>query len=152
MQMVDNFKKSLKFTLKWEGGYINDPSDPGGETKWGISKKAYPDLDIASLSADQAAAIYAKDYWDKCGCDNLAYPLCTVVFDAAVNTGVSRAMGWLRKADGLSTGNASYAILEQRREYYIDLCNKNTNLIRFAKGWWARNGDLRKLVDIALTT
>jgi len=146
--MIDNFRKSLKFTLKWEGGYVSDPHDPGGETKWGISKGAYPDLDIENLTAEKASEIYAKDYWDKCGCDNIPYPLCTAVFDSAVNCGPSKAIEWLQSVKDLDPINASYAVIERRREYNIDCCNKNTNLIRYAKGWWARLGDLKKLVAI----
>jgi len=148
MQMADNFRKSLKFTLKWEGVYTNDPHDPGGETKWGISKKEYPDLDIKNLTPELAADLYSKDYWDECGCDNLQYPLCTVVFDTAVNTGVGNAINWLREVQGLDTINASYGIIEKRREYYIDCCNKNTNLIRYIRGWVSRLSDLKKLVAI----
>src|ERR1700687_938428 len=95
---INNFRVSLQFTLKWEGGYVNSPSDPGGETKWGISKRAYPNLDIANLTADQASCIYTQDDWLKAGCDNLPLPYCTVVFDSAVNDGVSTATGWLRQA------------------------------------------------------
>src|ERR1700730_15046728 len=93
---LNNFRVSLQFTLKWEGGYVNDPADPGGETKWGISKRAYPNLDIANLTPDQASDIYARDYCLAAGCDPLPLPYCTVVFDSAVNHGVSTATGWLR--------------------------------------------------------
>ncbi|MHB8603485.1 MAG: glycosyl hydrolase 108 family protein [Nitrosotalea sp.] len=136
--------------LKWEvgnkpnGGYTNDPTDPGGETKYGISKRAHPSLDIAQLSAQDAADIYAKEYWDVLGCDNLDYPYNLVLFDSGVNCGVPRAAGWLRQA----TDALSYISL--RRDYYITIINKNTSLMKYAKGWWNRLADLKKLVQIAL--
>jgi len=49
--------------LKREGGYVDDPTDRGGETKYGISKRSYPQLDIKNLTLEQALEIYRKDYW-----------------------------------------------------------------------------------------
>jgi hypothetical protein len=65
-------------------------------TKYGISQRAYPDLDIRSLSPAQARELYHRDYWPKAG-DGLPWPLCAVAFDAGVNQGVSIARAWLRK-------------------------------------------------------
>lgn len=69
-----------------EGGYVNDPADPGGETKFGISKRAYPNLDIAALTLDQAKAIYLRDYWQPAGCEVVPDLLKFDLFDTAVNT------------------------------------------------------------------
>ena len=63
------WKTAINHTLELEGGYVNDPNDSGGQTKYGISKKAYPDLDIPNLTIAQAMEIYRKDYWDRCKCD-----------------------------------------------------------------------------------
>ena len=60
---MSNFDRAFRFLIGEEGGYVNDPADPGGETKFGISKRAYPQLDIKSLTLDQAKAIYRRDYW-----------------------------------------------------------------------------------------
>ena len=92
------FLKALAFSLKWEvgdfknGGYTNNPQDPGGETKWGISKRSYPDLDIANLTLDQAREIYFNDYWQAQGnqesyCSEMPWPLSLVHFDCTVNVG-----------------------------------------------------------------
>lgn len=75
-----------------EGGYVNDPKDSGGETKYGISKKAYPYVDIPNLTIEQAKQIYKKDYWDRCKCDYLPDALSVAVFDFAVNSGINRAI------------------------------------------------------------
>jgi len=57
-----NFNQALKKTLVFEGGYVNDPDDPGGETNFGISKRAYPDLDIPNITDRQVRNIYWRDY------------------------------------------------------------------------------------------
>jgi lysozyme family protein len=118
MQNLNNFKRSLEFTLKWEGVYVNDPKDPGGETKWGISKRAHPSEDIRNLTPERAAQIYADDYWDKCGLDERDFPLCAVVFDTAVNQGVGRAQGFLKQ----TTDPMQYCNL--RIDYYLGLVKK----------------------------
>ena len=74
--MMSDFHTAMKFILSpdVEGEYSNDPNDPGGETKWGISKRAYPDLDIRNLTKADALAIYFRDYWTACDCDNIPFP------------------------------------------------------------------------------
>lgn len=92
------FRDAVEIILKHEGGYVNDPNDPGGETKYGISKRAYPDVDIKNLTLDQAKQIYLTDYWNRCQCDNLPAMVRMHVFDAAVNSGVVQAAKWLQRA------------------------------------------------------
>lgn len=69
-----------------EGGYVNNPADPGGETKYGISRRAYPGEDIKNLTLDRAKEIYRRDYWGPAGCDALPDLLKFEMFDLAVNT------------------------------------------------------------------
>ena len=57
-QMNLNFEDAFDRLISHEGGYVNDPLDPGGETKFGISKRSYPTLDIAALTREDARAIY----------------------------------------------------------------------------------------------
>ena len=95
-----DFDKALRFVLKFEGGYVNDPRDPGGETNFGISKRAYPDLDIASLTRQAAGQIYFKDYWQASGADKLAWPLNVIHFDTSVNCGIARANNFLAGCAG----------------------------------------------------
>lgn len=138
----NELKKALTFVLKWEGEYSNDPNDPGGETKWGISKRSYPEEDIVNLTRDRALEIYANDYWLAAGCDLIPFPYNVAVFDTAVHCGVARAIRWFKEVKNVDV------FLDKRKEYYIDLVNKNDNLVRFARGWWARLADLRKYVEI----
>lgn len=94
------FMKAVQRVLREEGGYSNDPRDPGGETQYGISKRAYPVLDIARLTVEDAIAIYHRDYWLAASCDKLPADVAPAVFDAAVNQGVSRAIQMLQAATG----------------------------------------------------
>jgi lysozyme family protein len=95
---VSNFDIAVVHILKNEGGYVNDPHDPGGETNFGISKRVYPNLNIASLTADDAKAIYRRDYWDRIRGDDLPKHLALPVFDMAVNAGVGSAIKALQRS------------------------------------------------------
>lgn len=140
---ANKLKQSLQFVLKWEGGYVNDPKDPGGETKYGISKRAHPNEDIANLTPERALVIYQTEYWDPIGGDNLPLPACVVAFDTAVNCGVSRAQAWLR-----ITKEDWKALINIRRQYYLDLVNKKPTLKVFLKGWLNRLNDLQKYCEL----
>ena len=84
-----NFDSAVKKTLVNEGGYVNDPDDAGGETKYGISKRSYPSVDIKNLTTDEAKAIYKRDYWDKIKGDLITDDFVAYeIFDTAVNMGV----------------------------------------------------------------
>lgn len=94
------FDYAFEKVIGHEGGYIFDPRDPGGETKFGISKRAYPNEDIKNLTLARAKQIYKSDYWNKCRCDDLPFEVRFDVFDAAVNSGVRQASIWLQRAVG----------------------------------------------------
>lgn len=94
--------QAIAFVLEEEGGYVNDPNDPGGETNFGISKRAYPDLPIALLTKADALAIYERDYWYPAGCHQLPGPLALCVLDMAVNMGMERAVRTLQGALGVA--------------------------------------------------
>ena len=143
IRRINDLKEALKFTLKWEGSqYTNDPNDPGGETKWGISKAAYPDEDIENLTRERALQIYQNDYWKPLGCDDLPYPYNVAVFDTAVNCGVNRARDWLAKSANMEE------FMEYRHQHYITIINKNPKLMKYARGWWNRQSDLQKYLAI----
>lgn len=95
------FDRALAFVLRWEGGEggaTSLPGDPGGLTRWGISQRAYPGLDIAALTREEAAAIYRRDYWEPARCERFPPPLALALFDAAVMHGVPRAAELLQRA------------------------------------------------------
>lgn len=100
------FDDAFDMVIRHEGGYVWDENDPGGETKFGISKRSYPDEDIAGLTLMRARELYRRDYWDKIQGDQLPAWISVHVFDAAVNSGVSRAAKWLQSAVGTTTDGA----------------------------------------------
>jgi lysozyme family protein len=102
-----DFDQAFAKLIDHEGGYVNDRRDPGGETKYGISKAAYPGEDIAGMTLERAKAIYLRDYWGPAGCDALPDAAKLQVFDMAVNSGVKPAI----KAVQLAVGAAADGVL-----------------------------------------
>lgn len=95
-----NFDRAFELLVGNEGGYVNDPLDPGGETKYGIAKRWHPTLDIRNLTLEQAKEIYRSEFWDVLGgCpDRLKFQ----VFDFAVNSGIGTAIRKLQRAIGVA--------------------------------------------------
>jgi len=143
---MNTFNQALTFSLKWEGGdkYTNDPIDPGGETKFGISKRAYPDIDIKSLTRTEASVLYKRDYWDKANCESMEPKLGIAVFDSAVNCGVGRVRSWLAEKEEPDVR----WFIQRRIQYYMELVKRKPALNKFIKGWLNRVNDLSKYVDI----
>ena len=135
------FDKAYAFTKKWEGGYVFDPDDPGGETKFGISKRAYPNEDITNLTEDRAKELYKRDYWDVLNCDSRDVGLGMAIFDTAVNCGVARVAIWLTDAKDAET------LLSHRRTHYESIVKKNPKLKKFMKGWMNRWNDLHNTIS-----
>ena len=63
-QEISKFDEIIEVVLEHEGGYVNDPKDPGGETNFGIAKRSHPDVDIKNLTKESAKEIYKEVYWD----------------------------------------------------------------------------------------
>lgn len=149
--MTSPFERALEFVFKMEGGYSNDTNDPGGETKFGISKRAYPDLDIANLTREKAAELYRTDYFDACKCGQLPAPLAMLVFDAAVNQGTDAAIRMLQDALGVKVDGVigpvtlAAAMHSNLKESVPSLVAArsmryalNVNLKLYGKGWFRR--------------
>lgn len=140
-------------TISLEGGYVNDPTDAGGETKYGISKRSYPTIDIENLTREQAIEIYKKDFWNKSNLDLLSNEkVASKVFDIGVNMGQSTPIRFLQqiagvKEDGILGKDTAFAINTRPSEYIIDeLCRrqllryadiiiKKPEQVKFLKGW-----------------
>ncbi len=144
--------------LAREGGLVDNPRDPGSLTKYGISKRAYPHLDIRNLTIDEARAIYRRDYWNPIHGNQLPKGLDLLVFDCAVNQGVKTAIHLLQEAtrvtmDGI-IGEKTLAAARNKmpgvmQEYCVLRAwryeiNKNEDV--FGKGWYRR---LFGLYDLA---
>lgn len=97
--MDERFKAAVEKTLAFEGGLSNDPGDPGGLTRYGISSRSHPDVDVRNLTREGAEAIYFKEYWDRYGYGLILNDaLAGKIFDLAVNIGPSRAHKLLQTA------------------------------------------------------
>lgn len=122
--MRKNYDKGFDFVIKWERYISNIPGDRGGLTIWGVASAFWPNEVSAmqKMSKEESLAyvkrdFYIKNFWLPCGCDELHYPLDIVVFDTAVNCGVSRALKFL--ADTRARRNwINYLML--RTKFYID--------------------------------
>lgn len=147
-----SFDLAVNLILDHEGVYVNDPKDPGGETNFGISKRAYPNEDIRNLTRQRAKDIYRRDYWNKVRGDYLPFPVAVILFDMAVNMGVKRSIQMLQraasvKADGvlgpmtqhaisnLSSAYLCESLTTQRLQYYAAL----PTFTRFGNGWMRRS-------------
>jgi lysozyme family protein len=105
--MSDKFYAVIPRVFPYEGGYLSAADaamqgDPGGETHWGISKRAYPNLDIKNLRREEAIEIYRRDYWAMVHGDELPDAVAYAMLDAAINSGWMRSVMWLQKAAGVA--------------------------------------------------
>ena len=96
-----NFDEAGEVILDYEGSYTWDANDPGGETKYGITKRDYPHLDIKELSICEAKKIYKKDYWGRIRGDEIPPKLRLMVFDCCVNQGSGRATKIMQRVLGV---------------------------------------------------
>lgn len=95
---MTTFDQAFERLIGHEGGYVNHPSDPGGETNFGISKRSYPGEDIRGMTLARAKEIYRRDFWGPAGCDAVPDGVRFDLFDMAVNSGVRQAVKTLQRA------------------------------------------------------
>ena len=164
--MKDRFDSAFKRLMIFEGGHVIDERDPGGETKYGISKRSYPDINIKSLTKQQAKEIYRKDWWEKYKYDKMAtmcdgdYSEVAIrIFILSVNIGPKSAHKCLQRAlvscgeeldiDGIIGGHTKQLLLSNghriifpfRSEaagFYRSLVAGRPELKPFLKGWLDR--------------
>ena len=118
----ENWQKCLETILHHEGGYVNHPKDPGGETNLGVTKRVYEDWggtkDMKDLTVEDVSPIYKKNYWDRVRGDDLPAGLDLCVFDFGVNAGTGRAAKYLQKMIGTTPdGGIGPATLQKLKEY-----------------------------------
>jgi len=97
-----DFDRAFDRLLGHEGGYANDPNDPGGETHWGISQRSYPSVDIKHLTREGAKEIYRRDFWERLHADRMTDGVAFQVLDFAVNSGIETATRYLQRAVGVA--------------------------------------------------
>lgn len=154
-------------TQKRKTGYVNDPDDAGGETKFGIAKNANPSVNIKTLTLHDAKQIYRKKYWSNVSLDKLPSPLNLVTFDAVINCGASRGIKFLQRAIGVKqTGLLDRATLtsikrlevnqlddvaircvDERDAFYDRLIAKKPTNAKYRRGWFRRTQVLRTYID-----
>lgn len=158
---IDVFTNAVELVLKNEGLYVNDVDDKGGETKFGISKRSYPNVDIKNLSVEKAKAIYKKDFWENQNYKNIKNPdLAIKVFDLAVNVGTSRANKLLQRSlrtankkveengilddtiirliNDLDATDLLSALKSEAAGYYRLIVSTKPHRAKFLKGWLNR--------------
>jgi type VI secretion system secreted protein VgrG len=157
---MPNFDTAFNITLKHEGGYVDTVYDKGGETKYGISKARYPNLDIANLTLNQAKDIYKRDFWNKFRIGDIHdQNKANLVFDMVVLHGygigiVQRGLRKLGRREvevdnriGSITLKAINQVpdtmfinyvTDERRKYFHDLVAKDPSQQKFLKGWLKR--------------
>ncbi len=147
---MGDFNRCIEIILTEEGGLVNHPRDPGKLTKFGISQRSYPDLDIAHLTREQAMEIYRRDYWDPIKGDDLPAGLDLLLLDTAINMGATTAVLLLQEALGVTQdGNVGPATLARARQTMPDAMREfcalrgwryeiNRNEEVFGKGWFRR--------------
>ncbi len=155
------FEKAFEYVIQNEGGYVFDKNDPGGETKFGITKRSYPSLNIRELTLEDAKKIYYRDFWQKGKFEEISDDLIAMqVFDLSVNLGIRSAVIVLQRAlrsvgknvqeDGLMGSQTLLAttdseprcllaaIKSEAAGYYRQIAAKNPSQQKFLKGWLNR--------------
>ena len=160
--MIENFDKAIEHTLKEEGGYVDNPKDPGGRTNLGVTQKVWEEWvgresnekEMRNLVKADVVPLYQRKYWNACRCSELPAGLDLCVFDTAVNSGPGRAVKLLQQCIGVPAdgaigpttiaavsqfkGSALLMLIEEycsaRQAYLISLPTFGT----FGKGWTAR--------------
>jgi len=161
---MTKFDRCMDVTLKWEGGYVDHPRDPGGATNMGITHitlaawrgRRVTKAEVRALTKAEAKEIYRARYWDKVRGDDLPPGLDLVAFDGAVNSGPRRGAEWLQEALGVTSdgviGPKTIAAAQAadpamtinvatdiRLSFLMRLNTWNT----FGEGWGNRVADIR---------
>ena len=156
--MLTKFDDIIDIVIKHEGGYVNDPNDLGGETKYGITKRFYPDVDIKNLTVKEAKQIYYDDYWVKNKVPQMPDNLKHIYFDMCINQGRGTAVKVLQRAVNSKGGDLKvdgglgpktieainkYKPCDNRTrcyrlKHYYDLVNKKPEQEKFLFGWFRR--------------
>lgn len=139
---MTNFDRAFALVVGVEAGYVNDPQDPGGETKYGISKRAFPKEDIPNMTLLRAQQLYRQNYWDAHDLDTLEYGKAVIVFDCAVNGG--NHSRWYGLYGSLPLKDFAQAFQAERTLYLASL----PGWIHDGRGWARR---LFKVYDAAIT-
>jgi lysozyme family protein len=155
MTYPELFSRCIKVILRNEGGYVNHPNDPGGETNFGIAKKFYPEEDIKNMTKERATYLYYKDYWIPMNLKGIQNEeLVLQVFDFGVNAGIKTSIRILQRLVGVADdgiiGKITTKVVNdqpielvdkfkmRRKIFYMNLAAKKPKLQVFLRGWLRR--------------
>jgi lysozyme family protein len=162
--MNRNWDKSFDMVIVHEGGYVDNPADPGGATNWGCTKAVWEKYvghevtkdDIKALTKEDVKPLYKRNYWDALHGDAIPSGLDYCLFDCAINSGVGRASKWIQEIAGVTAdgaiGNNSVAAITQINPVTAinEFCDKRQAFLEslktfatFGKGWTQRVKDVR---------
>jgi hypothetical protein len=169
--MENNFEQCLSLILKHEGGYVNNPKDPGGMTNLGVTKRVWEEwvghpVDEAAMKAlgpSDVAPLYKKNYWDKIRGDDLPIGVDYACFDLAVNSGTNRAAKILQTCCGVTAdgaiGPATLAAVQSQSAMNLaqQICENRLQFLQalptwgtFGRGWGRRVAEVEKVaMDMA---
>ena len=133
--MRENFDKAISILFALEGYESNHASDPGGYTKYGISQRYNPDIDIKNLTKEKAKEIYLERYWLPLGCDERPYPWDVLIFVQGVNIG-----GKVKAFYSDKSTIAEFLMLNLK--HYVTRPHKS----KFLAGWCNRLIELHRLI------
>lgn len=170
--MNSNFETALAHVLQSEGGYVNNPKDPGGMTNLGCTKTTWEEFvghpvseaDMRALTPASVAPLYKRKYWDKVSGDQLPTGLDYAVFDAAINSGPGRAAKWLQEVVGVEAdGVIGYKtivalqetplakIISQYNDKRLQFLESLPTFATFGKGWSNRVSSVQSISSSMLT-
>jgi len=163
---AENWEKAFQIVLKHEGGYVNNPRDPGGMTNLGVTKKVWEEFvgrevderEMRALTPDVVKPLYKKNYWDKIKGDQLPSGVDYAAYDLAVNSGTGRAAKYLQRIagvpdDGVIGPKSMEAILACDPEQTVDaICDMRLDFLQrlptwntFGKGWGRRVEEVKAI-------
>lgn len=165
---ISPFAVAMAWLLRVEDDYVDDPNDKGGKTKYGITERTYPDIDIEKLTVEKAREIYRQDYWTACSVGQIPAPLSIALFDAVVHHRPRTAVGLLQQAldvsaDGLigpqtitaariavkrDGGKAALVdMLARRAQLFAGLVTADSTQSKFLHGWLRRLFALQQYIS-----
>lgn len=166
--MKENFRKALEYTLNEEGGYVNNPNDPGGVTNFGVTQRVWEEWvghpvdekTMVALTTTAVAPLYKKKYWDRVRGDDLPDGVDLIVFDTAVNSGPGRAIKFLQACVGVDVDGAfgpkTLAAVQRAddQKLIVDYAKRRLSFLTdlptwdvFGKGWSGRVARVQSIAD-----
>lgn len=157
-----DFERALTATLRYEGGFSNNPADPGGATMRGVTQstfwkylsfKARPLRPVRTITDAELRDIYRTKYWDPVT-QGRDWPLNAVLFDVAVNSGTGTALWMLEEAKKRVMASKpdrmralARAVCDVRQQFFTDLVRRRPTSAVFLRGWLRRVAEQRRLLE-----